>query len=152
MNNATKPLRRPKGSTTIPFSFMDIDEGSSHIVLGGSVNGHACRIILDTGASRTVADAAFIQAAFPEMALEANDQPSAGLGTNTMESHFIMVDEITVGEKILPGQLIAVLDLSHVNQTYEALGMPAVQLILGNDILKKHKAIIDYYGRQLILG
>lgn len=147
-----KRLRRPSGAVNIPFDFIELDEGSAHVVLQGAVNGHACRMILDTGASRTVADLSFVRQTFPLTALEANDQLSAGLGTNTMESHFFMADTITVGSKAIPGQVIATLDLSHVNDTYAMLGLPQVQIILGSDILKAHKAIIDYGGKQLILG
>ncbi len=147
-----KRIRRPKGSVAIPLQFLELDEGSIHVVVQGSVNGFACSMILDTGASRTVADLAFVNEVFPEMELEVNEQPSAGLGTNTMESHFFMAEEIWVGDKELPGQLLAALDLSHVNQTYEMLGLPTAHIILGSDILKAHKAIIDYGSKQLILG
>ncbi|CAN5372715.1 hypothetical protein BH09BAC1_BH09BAC1_17570 [soil metagenome] len=151
-NLPRKRLRRPRQSVVVPFEFIDLDEGGNHVMLHGAINGHPCRMILDTGASRTVADLTFIQSTFPETALESNEQLSAGLGTNTMQSHFFVANEIRLGDKTIPGQLLAVLDLSHVNQTYQMLGIPEVQIILGSDILKAHKAIIDYGGMQLILG
>lgn len=147
-----KRIRRPKNSVAIPLDFLELDEGSTHVVVHGSINGHACSMILDTGASRTVADLAFVNEVLPEIDMEANDAPSAGLGTNTMQSHFFMAEEIVVGGKELPGQLLAALDLSHVNQTYEMLGLPRVHIVLGSDILRAHKAIIDYGSKQLILG
>ena len=147
-----KRIRRPKNSVAIPLDFLELDEGSTHVVVQGSINGHACSMILDTGASRTVADLAFVNEVLPGVDIEINDAPSAGLGTNTMESHFFMAEEIVVGGKELPGQLLAALDLGHVNQTYEMLGLPRIHIVLGSDILRAHKAIIDYGSKQLILG
>ncbi len=152
IDKPAKRIRRPYNSVSIPIEFLELDEGSNHVVVMGSVNGHECRMILDTGASRTVADLAFVNEVFPEMEMEVNEQPSAGLGTNTMESHFFMAEEIIVGNKVLQGQLLAALDLSHVNDTYEMLGLPRIHLVLGSDILRAHKAIIDYGSKQLILG
>jgi hypothetical protein len=152
IDKPAKRIRRPHKSVSIPIEFLELDEGSTHVVVMGSVNGHECRMILDTGASRTVADLAFVNEVFPEMDMEVNEQPSAGLGTNTMESHFFMAEEIIVGEKLLEGQLLAALDLSHVNDTYEMLGLPRIHIVLGSDILRAHKAIIDYGSKQLILG
>jgi hypothetical protein len=152
IDKPAKRIRRPNNSVSIPIEFLELDEDSIHVVVMGSVNGHECRMILDTGASRTVADLAFVNEVFPEMEMEVNEQPSAGLGTNTMESHFFMAEEIIVGSKLMEGQLLAALDLSHVNDTYEMLGLPRIHLVLGSDILRAHKAIIDYGSKQLILG
>lgn len=153
MSQAPKRLRRPRNSVSVPFEFINLDEtGGNQLVLKGSVDGHECRMVLDTGASRTVADLGFIQKVFPESMLEVNEQLSAGLGTNTMQSHFFNAKSIGIGEKELGPQLLVVLDLAHVNQTYQALEIPQVQIILGSDLLKASKAIIDYGGKQLILG
>lgn len=149
---AVKRIRRPANSVSVPIDFLELDEGSTHVLVQGSVNGHVCSMILDTGASRTVADLAFVNEIMPDIDMEENESLSAGLGTNTMQSHFFMAEEIEVGGKKLPGQLLAALDLSHVNQTYQMLGLPAVHVVLGSDILRAHKAIIDYGSKQLILG
>lgn len=152
IDKTAKRIRRPHNSVSIPIEFLELDQDSNHLVVLGSVNGHECRMILDTGASRTVADLAFVNEVFPGMEMEVNDQPSAGLGTNTMESHFFMAEEIRVGNKVLQGQLLAALDLSHVNDTYQMLGLPRIHLVLGSDILRAQKAIIDYGSKQLIMG
>jgi len=126
MSKAPKPLRRPRNSVSVTFEFIQLDEtGGNQLVLNGAIDNHECRMVIDTGASRTVADLGFIQKVFPS---------------------------ITIGEKTLGPQLLVVLDLGHVNQTYKALGIPEVQIILGSDLLKASKAIIDYGGKQLILG
>lgn len=151
-DTSPKRIRRPKNGVSIPIDFLELDEGSTHVVVQGSINGHACSMILDTGASRTVADLAFVNEMLPGIDMETNESLSAGLGTNTMESHFFMAEEVVVGGKELPSQLLAALDLSHVNQTYEMLGLPKIQIVLGSDILRAHKAIIDYGSKQLILG
>jgi hypothetical protein len=51
----------------------------------------------------------------------------------------------------LKNYLVAVIDLTHVNQTYEGVGKKPIFGIVGSDILMDRKAIIDYSKKILIL-
>jgi len=43
------------------------------------------------------------------------------------------------------------LDLSHVNKSYEQIGLKQIEGVLGSDILLKYNAIIDYPKKELRL-
>jgi len=45
----------------------------------------------------------------------------------------------------------AVLDLAHVNKSYERLEIEAIDGVLGGDILNDYKAVIDYDKKELVL-
>ena len=80
-----------------------------------------------------------------------SDKLSTGLGTNTMESHTIILPILKIGKLKLKNFEAAVLDLSTINQAYSALNLPPIIGVLGGDILYKHKAIISYKKLRLKL-
>ena len=43
------------------------------------------------------------------------------------------------------------LDLSHVNQSYEQIGLKPIDGVLGSDVLLKYNAVIDYEKKILKL-
>jgi hypothetical protein len=45
-----------------------------------------------------------------------------------------------------------VIDLSHVNVAYAQLKQKPIDGVLGSDILKRYKAVIDYGKRKLVLS
>ena len=51
---------------------------------------------------------------------------------------------IKIGELEIENYRTVLLDLSHVNASYEQVGLKPVDGVLGSDILKMYKAVIDY--------
>ncbi|HLC83538.1 MAG TPA: hypothetical protein VJI69_06890, partial [Bacteroidia bacterium] len=74
---------------------------------------------------------------------------SSGLGTNTMQSEQVTVKKIKIGELEIENYKTILLDLSHVNQSYEQIGLKPVDGVLGSDILLKFNAVIDYEKKIL---
>jgi len=134
----------------IPLEIVAIEEDGYHLMIEIGVNGIPARMLVDTGASRSVFDKDRIGRFFneePDMA--ENEQKSIGLGTNTMESQALYLNELRIGELIIRKYPAVVLDMSHVNQSYEALGMLAIDGVIGSDILMKYAGLIDY-GKQVL--
>jgi hypothetical protein len=44
------------------------------------------------------------------------------------------------------------MNLSHVNYAYAQIGQKPIEGVLGSDLLKKYKAVIDYPKRKLYLS
>jgi predicted aspartyl protease len=139
--------------TKIPLSIIKIEDEGCHLLIPATINGNEAVLLIDTGASRTVFDKSRIKRFIPEeeQQFETNEQLSTGLGTNTLPSEITVLSEIQLGEKIIHEFQTAVLDLSHVNQTYTLLGLPAIDGVIGGDLLKKHKAVINYGSKFLKL-
>lgn len=110
------------------------------------VNGFPARMLVDTGASRSVFDINRLQGFFDESIpeLEENIQKSTGLGTRNMQSKALYLDTFKIGELIIRKYPAVVLDLHHVNQSYEELSLAPIDGVLGSDILMKYGARIDY--------
>ncbi len=136
----------------IPIHVLEIEGDGYHLIVDCKINGKPARLLLDTGASRTVFDHERIMQ-FIDIegvgGLEKNEQLTTGLGTNTMESHFVTISSFELGELKINELDSVVLEMSHVNASYKMLGLPSIDGVLGSDILMKHKAAI-YYRKKVL--
>lgn len=137
--------------TTLPIEIFPIEDDGYHLKITITINGKAANMILDTGASRTVFDETRIAEFVNEEKIEEQDRLSTGLGTNSMESKLVVLDSLQLGEITIMGYNAAVLDLTHVNQSYESLDIETVEGVLGSDILVEYNAVIDYKKKVLVL-
>lgn len=136
----------------IPFDLVSLQEDGFHCLVEGAVNGNPLLIVLDTGASRSCFDIAFLQQFVGEHSLQANDSMTSGIGTNTLSSFVTTVDEFSMGSFAIKNYQAIGLDLAHIHEAYKQVGLPLVNGILGADILARHHAIIDYRKREITLN
>jgi predicted aspartyl protease len=127
-----------------------MEGGGYHLGLEINLNGKKAFLLLDTGASRTVLDKNQIEH-YNSHEIELMDEKSTGLGTNSMDIHTTEIALIEIGSKKIENTTIALIDLSHVNETYEKLGFKRIQGVLGSDLLYRYNAIIDYNKLELTL-
>jgi predicted aspartyl protease len=143
--------KKQKMKITLPIQIFPIEEDGYHLKIAITINGIAAVVILDTGASRTVFDETRIVQLVGAQYVEAHDRLSTGLGTNTMESKKVVLNTLQIGTLVLENYEAAVLDLSHVNQSYQKLGLAPVDGVLGSDVLVDYYAVIDYDKKELRL-
>lgn len=133
----------------IPLDIQSIENEGYHIFVPAMINGKPARLLIDTGASRTVFDSDRIKAftGGDDSLIRKSDKLSTGLGTRTMESALVLLHEFRLGGLFLEDYQAVALEMSHVNFSYQHLGLGEVDGVLGGDILHQYKAVIDY-GRQ----
>jgi gag-polyprotein putative aspartyl protease len=135
----------------IPIRILKIEANGLHLAIHIHINGKSANMILDTGASKTVFDQEQILHFLTVEKLNENETLSTGLGTNSMQSQEVIIRKIVLGKIVLENYQGFVLDLSHVNQAYEKIGLKPIVGVLGSDILYDYKALIDYSARTLTL-
>ena len=136
--------------TFVPLEIQAIEEDGFHLMVKVEVNGIPARMLVDTGASRSVFDQERIGRFFEEMPdMAENQQKSTGLGTRDMQSQALYLNTLSIGELIIRKYPAVVLDMSHVNISYSELGMEPIDGVLGSDILMKYGAVIDY-GKRIL--
>jgi hypothetical protein len=140
-----------KRTITIPLNIIDLHGDGFHPVLDMVMFNKPFKVVLDTGASRTAFDRELLMQANEEANIIASERLSTGLGTNTMESATAVIENIRIGDMMIPEQEVAVLDLSAINIAYRELGHPEVLGVIGSDILMKHNAVIDFGKKTLKL-
>ncbi|WP_395807316.1 retropepsin-like aspartic protease [Daejeonella sp.] len=138
-------------NTLVPLELINLNDDGFHLLVEVVVFGQSFHAVLDTGASKTVFDKGTVEKHKMDGELRASDKLSTGLGTNTMESHTIILPILKIGKLKLKHFEVAVLDLSTINQAYSALNLPPIIGVLGGDILYQHKAIISYKKLRLKL-
>jgi len=137
----------------LPLRLLAVEEDGFHVMVSAMVNGHAINLLIDTGASRTVFDSNRLQELlqFGPETVEKNERLSTGIGTTTLESQVFMMKELNLGGAVFHAYAGVMIDLSQVNSSYTSLGLPAIEGVLGGDILVKGKALIDYKKMTLRL-
>lgn len=130
----------------IPILLTAIEDDGFHLMIDVEVNGIPARMLIDTGASRSVFDLERITQFFAEKdpEMEDNEQLSTGLGTREMQSQVVSLDEFKLGDLRIKNYPAVVIDLSHVNLSYKELNLDPIDGVLGSDILVKYGAVIDY--------
>lgn len=135
----------------IPFKILNIDGEGFHLMIKIKINNKVSNLIIDTGASKTVFDKHRIKNFVSEKKFDTHDKLSSGLGTNSMQSQLVTLKKIKIGEVEILNYHTILLDLSHVNKSYEQIGLKPVDGVLGSDVLLKYNAVIDYEKKILKL-
>lgn len=130
---------------SIPLEIIEIDKGNFHVFVNLKINKISCRMLLDTGASKTVMDTERVHAF-----LSAKDQvqshhtKSVGLGASELDTYVATLRNWEMNKFLLRKFEVAILPIAHVNTTYQSINLAPIDGVLGSDFLVKYRAIINY--------
>ena len=122
---------------------------TNHIQVKAEINSVKGVFLIDTGASNSCIDLKLCDfyninyEKSAEKASSATDQIS-----NTMISN---KNQIKIGKWFKKNMTIVLFDMTFINKTLNEQGIERVSGIIGSDLLKKGKAIIDYSDNKLFL-
>ena len=122
---------------------------TNHFEMKAKINGVEGRFILDTGASNTLVDVSNFK--LFNLEVEDSDIKVTGAGASNMDSKVSKKNNLSIGKWKNDKTIIVLFNLSHVNIGLTSLDVEPVDGIVGTDILKKGKAIIDYEKKYLYL-
>jgi len=136
----------------IPLEVANVELGY-HLMLQAKIGRKKVRMLVDTGASMTVFDKGRLQIILNQGNddFEKIEQLSTGLGTNSMEGAMAMLPSLHFGTLKIRNFSTVVLDISHVNESYQLLGFKSIDGVLGSDILMKYQAEISFASLELRL-
>ncbi len=137
--------------TVLQIEMITIEDDGLHLIVETEVNDLKCRLLIDTGASRTVFDRTRIFNYVTDVELEDQDKLSTGLGTDSMPTSSTTLKQFKIGDVKIKNFHAILLDLSHVNSSYEKMGYSPIDGVLGSDVMNKYQAVIDYKKRRLTL-
>lgn len=123
--------------------------GTDHFVLVAKINGVSGKFILDTGASHTCVGLDRVE--HFGLQTQNSEIKAAGAGALGMETLISKGNMIQVGDWERARLKIVLFDMVHVNEALLSHSALPVDGILGADVLKKGKAIIDYDKKSLYL-
>ena len=133
----------------IPFKLLDIEGDGFHAMIHGKINGMEANFLIDTGASRSVFDIHAITAFIPKPKLVKKESMTAGIASSDFEIYSFIIDNLEIGDILLPSYEAVAVDLAEVHESYQKLGLPLITGIIGGDLLVKLKATINYRLRTI---
>lgn len=136
---------------TLLIEVLAIQGDGFHAFVNVGIGRKHLRMLVDTGASRTVFDEQKISEIIPSERFRSIEQLSAGLGTNSAPGKSTIIPNLRLGALKLKNYETVILDLSHVNVLYRSIGLPELVGVLGSDLLLKYKAKIDFEENTLVL-
>lgn len=122
---------------------------TNHFEIKATINGIKGRFILDTGASSSCVD--FETATLFNLKVEETEIKATGAGASNMNTKLSKKNTIKIGQWNYNKVALILFNLTHVNEGLQSQNAEPVDGIIGADILKKSKAIIDYEKKYLYL-
>lgn len=140
-----------ENSISIPLEVIDLEGDGFHLLLDAEVAGKTFKLVLDTGASKTVFDQGIVESLIGAEHVLASERTSTGLGATDIPSFTAVIDRISLTGLDLYAQDVAILNLSTINDAYQKLLNEPILGVLGSDILMARRAIIDFHKRTVLL-
>ena len=122
---------------------------TNHFEIKAEINGVKGRFILDTGASNSCIGLEGIETF--NLKVVDSEIKAVGAGASNMETKLSEKNKLKIGKWKKSRVSIVIFNLDHVNQGLLNHNSDSVDGIIGADILKKGKAIIDYSKKNLYL-
>ncbi len=135
----------------IPIEIIELESDNYHIMVSSVfADGISVNWIIDTGASKTVFDKTLVEY-YSVSEGESDEIHTAGIGEQPMNVILAELNSMSFGKLKTDTQKVALLDLSHINELYSKVSDIKISGLLGGDFLMKHRALIDYQKKLLIL-
>ncbi len=135
----------------VPIQLIDIEGEGFHIMVKGLIHGKEANFLIDTGASRSVFDLTRILEFIENLNFEKKEGLSAGVGSSDLESAAFIINSLAIGGFEINDYQAVALDLGNVHEMYDKLNLPRIDGIIGGDLLKRYKAVINYRSKKLRL-
>ena len=132
------------GYSSIKLIFLE----TKHYLIEAKVNGIDGRFILDTGASNSCICTS-LEDKFKVISKESKEKASSANSEMT-HTKISKSNAIQIGKWEDKMDIIS-FDMNHINNALSQKKVPPIDGILGADILKKSKAILDYKTNRLYL-
>ncbi|MFS4416398.1 TIGR02281 family clan AA aspartic protease [Maribacter sp. 2307ULW6-5] len=140
-----KKLMKKKNYHALPLLLT----ATNHFEMNASINGVKGRFILDTGASNTCVGMDRID--HFKLKTKASKIKAAGAGATDMDTLLSKKNKLRMGKWKAKKVKLVLFDLAHVNQALTSHNAMPVDGIIGADLLKETKAVIDYGKKTLYL-
>ncbi len=134
------------------MQIIELEDNNFHLVVQSVFEDKTTGYwVVDTGASRTVFDKN-LEKQYVISEEEADQLHTAGIGEKPIETTIAYLKPCSLGKLKVENQKVALLDLTHINKLYSNATSLSICGLLGGDFLMKHKAVLDYKSKTLVLN
>lgn len=136
-----------KQTISVPLEIVKLEDNSYHLIASVEINGIKGDMIIDTGASVTVADQKIIPHKDGE--IPDTEMQSGSVSGQISNVKIARSESFRIGKMNIRNMQLAVIDLDYVNEMYSKHLNRRVIGLLGCDFCVKHRVIIDYEHKQM---
>jgi hypothetical protein len=144
MSKTLNMLLKSEGYSSVKLIFLE----TKHYLIEAKINGIKGRFILDTGASNSCICTS-LEDKFKVISQNSKEKASSATSQMT-HTKISKSNAIQIGKWENKIDLIS-FDMNHINSALSQKKVPPIDGIIGADILKKSKAILDYNLNNLYL-
>ncbi len=125
-----------------------------HLLLAGRLDGRPIDIVLDTGAGKTFVELGYCRAE----GIAVTDtgragSPAAGAANSAVSNVFMLRDaRMSLDNFLLRTDGLFAIDMTFTNEKLKARGVEPIRAVIGQDVLRNHRAVIDYAKLALYLN
>ncbi|MCB9246887.1 MAG: retropepsin-like domain-containing protein [Flavobacteriales bacterium] len=127
----------------IALEIAELGEQGYHLFCKAKLNGKRVRVLIDTGASKSVIAKSFADKLTKLKQMEVPDSQTRGIGPEAIDANFVRIRTLRFGKVRFHGLIAGILDLSHVTAVYEELRIAPFDFLMGCDLLLELNAVID---------
>ena len=125
-----------------------------HLQLVGHLDGRPLDIVVDTGAGKTFVELGYCRSeGIPVTDTGDPGAPPvrAAVGSPTVNVHMLGDVRLTLGGMPVRTDGIFAIDMTATNQRLVMRGAEPIRAVIGQDVLRHHRAVIDYAALALFL-
>lgn len=137
---------------TVPLTLINLNDDGFHLLVEIVVFGSKHWAVVDTGASRSVFNKAFIEQNSDYIITPDTEDASATTLFATSSTIQAVIPKLKIGKLIIKSYPAVALDLETVNDAYVLMGHPRIAAIIGSDIFHKYQAKINYKKLKILFS
>jgi predicted aspartyl protease len=140
-------------TTKIPIEIISVGNDGHHIIIKGKINKKDRFLMIDTGASKSVFNVSLLNIKTKEgMSVYQKNASAVTMTLDEIPSTNGIIKELQIQDLKIYNFEATLIDLKHINDLYQNNSGKEISGLIGNDLLIKYKAVIDYSNKVLILS
>ena len=135
----------------VPIKIIELEQGNYHLLVESVFDdGSRGNWVIDTGASKSVFDRKLAKHCLIS-AHETEELHSAGASDEPMTTEIAYMEPFLFGKLHIQNMKVALLDMTHINKLYSKVTDIEICGLIGSDFLLRHRAVINYKQKRLVL-
>jgi hypothetical protein len=140
-------------TTKIPIEIISVENDGYHLIIKGKINKKDRFLMIDTGASKSVFNISLLNIKTIEgMSVYRNNASAVTISLDEIPSTNGIIKELQIQDLKIYDFEATLIDLKHINELYQNNFGKEISALIGNDLLIKYKAVIDYSNKVLVLS